>query len=376
MVENRQKIVMIISQFYPLLGGAEVQAQRLASNLVKRGIQVFVLTRRFEGLPEYEVIEGIPVHRKIRTIELPFLWGICFIVSVFIFLYKRRKEYTIIHCHIVQEFQTIIAVIFKYLFKKKVIVKMSSSGDTSDLKVLKDGMFGKLFFRWVRHVDVIVSVCKKSSMEILKNGFSKERVVEIPNGVDIKKFTKGTDKAKREQRNITFIGRLDSYKGVDFLLNGFKGLLSKVNSVRLVIVGDGPDETKFINMARDLAIQNVVNFKGRREDILSELYKTDIFVLPSLSEGMSNVLLEAMACGLPVVATLVGGNGDLIKDRYNGILIPPRDSTRLSEVLLELLENEELVQRLGKEARKTIERNYSIDQVVDKYIKLYNQLLS
>lgn len=367
---------MIISQFYPLLGGAEVQAQLLASSLIKRGMKVSVLTRKLKGLPKHEIIERIPVYREIKTIEWGFLWGIYYIVSVFMFLCKRRKDYDIIHCHIVQEFQTIVAVLFKYIFKMKVIVKMSSSGETSDFKVLKEVKFGRLFLRFIRNVDAIISVCKKSTEEILENGFSKDILLEVPNGVDTQKFFKAAKKERKNDSNVIYIGRLDKYKGVNYLLNGFKELLSRTDNVRLTIVGSGPDETHLKNMAKDLGILDYVIFKGRQEDVLSEFYSADIFVLPSLSEGMSNVLLEAMSCGLPVVATLVGGNSDLIKDRYNGILIPPRDSIRLSGALLELLEDEELRERLGKEARKTVEENYSMDNIVDGYQELYVRLLS
>jgi glycosyltransferase involved in cell wall biosynthesis len=376
MAKNNRRVLMIISQFYPLLGGAELQAQLLASSLIKRGMKVSVLTRKLKGLPKYETIEGIPVYREIKTIELGFLWGIYYIVSVFMFLYKRRKDYDIIHCHIVQEFQTIVAVLFKLFFNKKVIVKMSSSGETSDFKVLKEVKFGRLFLRLIRNVDAIISVCKKSSEEILENGFSKETLVEIPNGIDTSKFLGDTFRGRKNIRNITYVGRLDSYKGVNYLLAGFKELLSKVGNIKLTIVGSGPDETVLKNMARDLNIIDGVAFKGRQEDVLSELDSTDIFVLPSLSEGMPNVLLEAMACELPVVATYVGGNSDLIKDRHNGLLIPPKDSISLSEALLELLEDDELVQRLGKEARKTVEANYSMGHIVDKYVKLYSRLVS
>ena len=373
---NNQKVLMVISQFYPLLGGAEVQAQRLARELRKRGVNVFVLTRKLRELPKYEEIEGIPVYREIRTIEWGILWGVGYIVSVFLFLYKRRNYYDIIHCHIIQGFHTIISVLFKYIFKKKVIVKMSSSGETSDLKLLKEVKFGWLFLHWIRSVDAIVSVCKQSSKELLQNGFSKEALVEIPNGIDTNKFSEVDFKVKRDPRTITFVGRLDSYKGVNFLLEGFKELLSKVDNLRLIIIGNGPDESILKDKAKDLGILGFVAFKGRREDILTELYTTDIFVLPSLSEGMSNVLLEAMACGLPVVATSVGGNSDLIKDRHNGLLIPPRDSMKLCEALLELLEDGDLAQRLGKEARNTVERYYSMECVVDNYITLYNRLVS
>jgi glycosyltransferase involved in cell wall biosynthesis len=370
---NNKKILMIISHYYPLLGGAEVQAQRLAINLAKKGIKVFVLTRRFEKLPEYEEIEGISVYRKIKTIDVPLLWGACFVVSVFLFLIKRRKDYDIIHCHIIQEYQTIIALLLKYMFNKKVIVKMSSSGETSDLKMVRKAKFGRIFLRWIRNVDIVVSLCKRASSELLENGFSEEKLVEIPNGIDLNDFPEGT---LRRQRNhtITFIGRLDSYKGVEYLLAGFKELLHESDNVRLNIVGNGPDENLLMKKAKDLGIQNSVVFKGRQQDIVDELYCTTIFVLPSLSEGMSNVLLEAMACGLPVVATDVGGNSDVITDRHNGLLVSARDPAGLCAAMRELIENEDLSQRLGKEARKTIERNYSINLIVDKYTKLYGRL--
>ena len=367
---------MIISQFYPLLGGAEVQAQLLACDLIKRGMKVYVLTRKLKGLPRHEIIEGIPVYREIKTIDWGFLWGIYYIVSVFMFLYKKKNDYDIIHCHIIQGYHTFVSVIFKYIFKKKVIVKMSSSGETSDFTLLKEVKFGRLFLRCIRKVDAIISVCKKSTEEILENGFSKDILIEVPNGVDTHKFFKDAQRERKNYSNIIYVGRLDNYKGVNYLLSGFKDVLSKVDNVKLTIVGNGPDESLLVDMAKNLRIIDNVVFKGRQEDILSELCSADIFVLPSLSEGMSNVLLEAMSCGLPVVATSVGGNSDLIKDRYNGILIEPRDSMKLSAAFLELLENEELAKKLGKEARKAVEENYSMDHVVDKYVELYSRIVS
>ncbi len=376
MAKDNQRILMIISQFYPLLGGAEVQAQLLACGLIKRGMKVYVLTRKLKGLPRHEIIEGIPVYREIKTIDWGFLWGIYYIVSVFVFLYKKRKDYDIIHCHIIQGLHTFVSVIFKYIFKKKVIVKMSSSGETSDFTLIKEVKFGRLFLRYIRNVDAIISVCKKSSEEILENGFSKDILIEVPNAVDTHKYFEDAHKERNDIRNITYVGRLDNYKGVNFLISGFKDVLSKVDNVRLTIVGNGPDESLLRDMANNLRIIDNVVFKGRQEDVFSQLCSADIFVLPSLSEGMSNVLLEAMSCGLPVVATSVGGNSDLIKDRYNGILIEPRDSMKLSAALLELLKNDGLAKKLGKEARKTVKENYSIDHVVDKYVELYSRLVS
>jgi glycosyltransferase involved in cell wall biosynthesis len=372
--ENNLRVLMVISQFYPLRGGAEVQAQQLAKGLCKRGINVAVLTRHLKGLPRYELIEGIPVYRVIRTMPLGALWGMCYMVSVFLFLYRKRNEYDIIHCHILQGLHTVIALIFKYLFNKKVVVKMSSSGETSDLKLLREVTLGSLFMRWVKNVDAIISVCKQSSREIVDNGFSRDILVEIPNGVNTQKYCNKTHQDRKKLKTITYVGRLDGYKGVDYLLNGFKTLLSKIDTVRLIIVGTGPDETHLKYLAQELEIQEHVLFKGKQENIAAILDETDIFVLPSLSEGMSNVLLEAMACSLPVVATAVGGNSDLISDRYNGILIPPQDSLSLCEALVELLNDDGLTRALGNAARKTVEDHYSMERITDDYVSLYSQL--
>jgi glycosyltransferase involved in cell wall biosynthesis len=373
--KERLRVVMVISQFYPVLGGAEVQAQRLAGALLKRGIDVSVLTRQARGLPSYERIEGIPVCRAIRTIPIPLLWGFVYMVSTFLYLYKRRNEYAIIHCHILQEFQSIISLLLKLLFGKKVVVKMSSSGVTSDIKLVHRKVYGRLFLLCARYVDAIIAVCKESSRELRAEGFPEDRLVEIPNGVDTNTFTHCRDcRGAREERKITFIGRLDGYKGVAYLLQGFKTVLSHIEQVRLVIVGTGPDETHLKYLTGELKLQGKVDFRGQQENIPAILSGTDVFVLPSLSEGMSNVLLEAMACGLPIVATAVGGNRDLIRDGYNGILIPPHDAMCVHDALLELLNNDQLAEKLGKAARKTVEDHYSMERIADDYVSLYNQL--
>jgi glycosyltransferase involved in cell wall biosynthesis len=205
-------------------------------------------------------------------------------------------------------------------------------------------------------------------------GFSQAILVEIPNGVDLSQFSVRPAQRREGVPHLTYIGRLDKYKGVTFLLKGFKELLSRAGAVRLTIVGDGPDEFLLKAMAREIDIDERVTFRGRQEEVLSEYHRTTIFVLPSLSEGMSNVLLEAMACGLPVVATSVGGNSDIITDRHNGLLVPPGDALTLSTALLELLENDDFAQRLGEAARKTVELNYGMERIVERYLALYSRL--
>lgn len=373
-VMNSDKVVMIISQFYPLLGGAEIQAQRLASALRARGVDVVVLTGRIKNRPAYEVIDGIPVYRSIRTVNIPLLFGVLYVSSVAVFLYRKRNEYNIIHCNILQELQTLVSIIIKLLFNKRVVAKMSSSGMTSDLKIMKRTLAGRLTLRLLNKADRIVSLCSAATSELLGEGIPPDRLQQISNGVDTGLFTVRAGPRHAGQKLITCIGRLDGFKGVDHLLEAFRQVIAGGADARLTLIGTGPDEEKLKRIVRALALEERVLFKGRRENVLQELSDTDIFVLPSLSEGMSNVLLEAMSCGLPVIATAVGGAIDMIRHGINGMLVPPGDPAALSKALRELLADETTACSLGREARKTVEERYALSQTADCYRRLYREL--
>ncbi len=371
---DSDKVVMIISQFYPLLGGAEVQAQRLASALRANGVDIFVLTRRLKNLPAYEVIDDIPVYRSIRTVDVPILFGLLYVASVAVFLYRKRNEYAIIHCNILQELQTVVALLFKYMFNKRVVVKMSSSGLTSDLKLMKHSIVGRITLRLLGKADRIISLCSEATTELLSAGIPADRLQQISNGVDTGLFTVRAGSRHPGQKLITFIGRLDGFKGVEHLLEAFRLVIAGGADARLNLVGYGPDEDKLKRLAMALDIQEKVSFRGREENVLKELSETDIFVLPSLSEGMSNVLLEAMSCGLPVIATGVGGALEMIRHGINGMLVPPGDPAALSKALMDLLASESAALSLGREARKTVEERYQLSHTADCYRRLYREL--
>jgi glycosyltransferase involved in cell wall biosynthesis len=371
---DSDKVVMIISQFYPLLGGAEVQAQRLASALRDKGVNIFILTGRIKKRPAYEVIDGIPVYRSIRTVNVPLLFGLLYVASVAVFLYRKRNEYEIIHCNILQEYQTVVSIIIKLLFNKKVVAKMSSSGLTSDLTIMKQTLAGRLTLRLLNKADRIVSLCSAATSELLHAGIPADNIEQISNGVDTGRFPISTGRGNKKTKLITFIGRMDAFKGVEYLLDAFGQVIAGGADARLQLIGTGPDEEKLKRIAADAALKDKVIFKGRRENVLQELSETDIFVLPSLSEGMSNVLLEAMSCALPVVVTGGGGALDMIRHGINGMLVPPGDPDALRDALIYLMSNESLSVSLGNEARKTVEERYTLSQTVDCYRQLYREL--
>jgi glycosyltransferase involved in cell wall biosynthesis len=147
-------------------------------------------------------------------------------------------------------------------------------------------------------------------------------------------------------------------------------------SIRFDVVGDGPLRDELSALAGNLGVGSDVRFLGYRDDIAPLLDRADLFVLPSRAEGISNALLEAMAVGLPVVASAVSGNTDVIEPEVNGLLVEADDPASLAATVLRLLDEPGLRRRLGGEARRTVETRYSIEHVGERYVDLYRELVS
>jgi glycosyltransferase involved in cell wall biosynthesis len=369
----KPRVLMIIPLFYPFLGGAEQQALIIAELLIKKDVPVCVLTRSIKGLPPHEVIRGIPVYRSIKTLPWKKWFGITYMLSVFCFLYCRRASYDIIHCHVLQGFHSPVAVLFKFFFNKKVIIKIAASGPLSDFRSQKKGLFGNFLFKIIKMADRIITVCSQSEEEALRVKLPASTVIKIPNGVDTNTFVPSSF-VKNSKNKITFIGRLDKMKGAHILIEAFKKLKDDGSAVNLDIIGDGPEIDRLKQMTENFNINDSVIFRGEIKDVVKCLHESMIFVLPSFSEGLSNVVLEAMSCGLPVVATRAGGTTDIIEDGVNGILVEAGNVSQLSEALKQLIENKDLAEKLGIEARKTVVKNFSIEYVSDSYLSLYRQL--
>ena len=148
-------IVMVISHFHPFLGGAEQQALFLSERLMQKGYSVSVLTRSFPGLPCRETIRGVPVYRHIRTIDRGKLFGLTYMLSVFWFLFRRRKSYDIIHCHLLG-FHSAIAVVSKWLFKKKTCSLVGATGPISEFVQLRNGLWGQLLLKIILTDQIIL----------------------------------------------------------------------------------------------------------------------------------------------------------------------------------------------------------------------------
>ena len=179
---------------------------------------------------------------------------------------------------------------------------------------------------------------------------------------------------------VATVCRVNRSKGLEYLLQAATTVVREMPTVRFVIVGtDGNEpgyQSELETTAAKLGIREHVLFIGQRTDVADILNEVDLSVLPTLSEGLSNVLLEAMAAGLPIVATRVGGNPEVVQHDKTGILIPPKDSVSLSRAICEILRNRDLASRFGQAGRERVVRDFSIQSAIQRTEELYTELLN
>lgn len=229
-------------------------------------------------------------------------------------------------------------------------------------------------------VGVSPAVCEMLRM----NGVASEKVLCIENGIDLERFNTSIDiQAKKAEfgilnteKVIGTVGRLVEQKGHKYLIDAFKELQSKAKDLRLLIVGDGPLRKVLEEQTKRLAIDGKVIFAGQREDIPELLKVIDIFVLPSLTEGLPLALLEAMASEKPIVASNVSGIPYVLDDKLNGFLVPPKQHSMFAETMAYLIQNPDIAKKIASAAKCKAYEKYNAKDMIKQYQLLYNKLLS
>ncbi len=236
---------------------------------------------------------------------------------------------------------------------------------------------------WIRYFGRIVAVSEGVKEDMLRFGVPEERIVVVDNGIDLDRFSRevSTESLREElgldgtSKVVGTIGSLGHEKGHRYLLRAAKGIVETDRSVKFLIVGDGPLRDELKREAAELGIEHNVIFTGYRKDIPELLSVMDIFVLPSVKEGLPMVLLEAMAAKKPVIATRVGAVPKVIGDGA-GVLIEPGDVYALKEAISSLLEDKNEFQKLAANGYKRIKDEYSSENMCRKYLDLYHDLVS
>ncbi|NWF75244.1 MAG: glycosyltransferase family 4 protein [Nitrospirae bacterium] len=367
-------------------GGMEKQAWRLARELAEKGMKVTIITSYFA---EKSILHKVPWHTevkdKVTIYRIPlkksrYIASIIFYIAALFLMLNIRRSFDVIYGVQLYSYGAIACLAGK-LFHKPVIVKIACGGYCGDVAMFEKLPFGWLTKRFVRWADTYVSLSNEIEQELIKAGFEKNKIVHIPNGVDTGIFypVKGIEEKKHlrtklslpDKKIILFVGRLDPQKRVDMLINIFKNVHDVCKSAYLIIIGDGPEKEKVLSYLDDN-----ISYIGTVNNVDEYLRASDMLVLPTLSEGMSNVILEAMATGLPVISTNVSSNPEIIEDGIDGILLEVEDKKGLQEKIIKLILNETFAQKIGQNARKKILQQFSIEHIAEKYREIFEKLVN
>lgn len=222
-------------------------------------------------------------------------------------------------------------------------------------------------------VDRYISV-SRSQAEQLKKVIPQGKVSVVHNAVRAEDFASGTrSEAIQDDRKpaVLTVARLDRLKGIGYLIEA----AALVPDAFFFLAGDGPERAALEERAHELDIADRIIFMGRRNDIPSLLHSCDIFVLPSLLEGLPLSVMEAMSASKPVIGTNIDGINDLITDRENGLLVPAEDPGALADAINLLLSDGHLAERIAASARDTIDRSFSSEKMIKGITDIYSEII-
>ena len=370
----KPRVLMVIPQFRPVASGAEHQAERLSQKLVEMGATVCVLTTLpSENILRHEISGGVEIHRADFAISYTLDDDY---VPLFKYLVQHRNTYDVLHCHMLWGHAAVATVVAKW-FGKKVITRVSCTSPMGELYTFSRFKRAKWGFAAIRRADALVALSRDMEAELLEWGFYPEKVRYLPNGVDTDYFRPKGSFPPRKPVRFLLLGRRQHQKGIDTTLLAMKILFEKGLSARFVVDFYGWDypEVSYQKMARELGMDQRAHFLPYTNDVLYAYQSSHCLLLPSRAEGLSNVLLEAMACGLPVICTPVSGSADVVWDNINGLMVPPEDPQALARAMEQIITNRRLCENLGQKARQRVQESFSLADISKKYFDLYEELL-
>ena len=372
-------VIFTIRYFHPFVGGTEKQALTLASHLAAKGIDVTILTSRFQRSWQCREFMGNVKVVRLCSPRIKVIGALIFLSCLAGYLIRQRKNYSIIHTFQIG-YTSFMSILLGVLLKKPSLLKLASSGSGGDIKRAQEDCLGKTVpvdgYKGIAHH------CGEHNGRAGtagRTGLSRYHSA-IANGVDVHRYDRHMDKREMRKRinlpennTIIFTGRLSSEKGVDYLVRGFVQL-EKAQPCQLLIIADGPERENIVRLIKKCNAGDSVLLVSGAEDVAPYLAASDVFVLPSRFEGLSNALLEAMSCGLPVISTRVGGSKDVIHDGVNGLLVDVDKEEELADAMGRVLGDRQLAESLGRNARETVKAKHDISKIADAYIALYRNL--
>jgi glycosyltransferase involved in cell wall biosynthesis len=376
------KICLVIANFWPGWGGAERQCGLLARTLARLGYEVAILTRGRRGLPREEKIEGVSV-RRTAAFGPGTLRSLVWTLTATAWLRRQGRRFQIAQCYQLLS-PSHVGILAHRSGGHATIMRPACSGPFGDIAEVRRLPLTNIRKRLLRRADAFVTLTEDIETELVEFGLGGVPFHRIPNGVDAALFSPvspGEQAALRAALGLptdrvlcAFVGRLTRQKNPNLLLEAWSRC--ERSQAHLVFVGDGPLRADLEQRNSRLPSARRASFTGAVQEITSFVRAMDLLVLPSQAEGISNSMLEAMACGLPVVATDVGGARDVLGDDGKaGLVVPVGSSAALAEAITALADSPALRREIGAAARTVIEDRYDMKRVVAQYLSLYADLV-
>jgi glycosyltransferase involved in cell wall biosynthesis len=377
--EGPVRVCYVVSFFHPFASGAERQALAQGVELLRRGHTVHVITRAVPGYPIVdEEHQGIFIHRWIKTATAGPLFGLSFVAGVMTALKRLGAEIDVIHTHQGLWEGVATGLARAMLVSKPTLVQPASAGYYGEADELRRTRAAPLLRRAILANTGFAAISAEIDRQWRELGVAPGRIVRMASGVDAQEYRPGPSAVEADllpRPRVIFTGRLHPQKNLPLLLEAWANVVRQ-SEANLILVGPGNDRQRLIEVATSLGISDRVQFVGAVDSPAEYLRAADIFVLPSVAEGMSNSLLEAMATALPCVVSGIGGNTDLVADGQTGRLVAEPTAEAWSNTLVELLENPSEARRLGRAARQRIEQEFALAVVVDRYVELYRRMIA
>ena len=369
------KILAISHEFPPIGGGGANACYFLTKGFVEKGHEVTLVTANYQGMPESEIVNGVRVIRvnskRAHKEHCSFKEMLSYLLKAYPVANKLQKRENFDVCLV---FFGIPSGPIGYMLKKKYklpYVIRFGGGDVPG--------FQERFTKVYKIIAPAIKLIWKKADALIANSqglkdmaldfYNKKPFDVIPNGVDTEVFYPSV-KEESDEFKILFVSRLIERKGLQFIIPQLKKIQdSTEKSVKLIVVGDGPYRETLERIAEENHVSDMVEFVGQKgkEEIVPFYHNADLFILPSAKEGMPNVVLEAMACGLPIIMTPCEGSKELIDG--NGYIVSVEG---FEKRIIELIRNEEKREACSKVSIVRCQELFSWQQVVDAYEKKLN----
>lgn len=367
------RILKIVPKYPPpVVGGLERQAEILASELVRQGQKVTVLSDcLFGGRWGKSLSNGVRVIRSPKFID-ERCSRIISLVFVVLYILVRRRGYDVVHVHNLSMIGAFSALAAR-LAGKPSLLKVPNVGIAGIKGFIGEGKSAWLRKKLLRQATGLIALTPVTFEEASAIGYPRDRIFLRMNGIETEHYKNRKHEADSAGLRFLFVGRMVPQKGVAELLEVWPEVRKNFLNARLGFCGTGPLYDELLPR-RDELVEQGVDLFGHSDNVSNRLQEADVFVLPSHREGNSNAILEAMASGLPVVSTRVGGTADLVGANGAQFLYEPGDKHSLLRLLLTMASDPALRARLGALMRERCEEFFSIDQTAREYLKIYRAL--